>query len=204
MGKKLTIITLLLTACLVIAGCDGDYLEYEGKKYVSVPFSQDLFTCGFGMGGEFEVDETYPVECEQFDMIQTNGDLYVVKSQADEATSYYQDDTNYDWFVSIFDEETDEDSIIPIDITEEELTHIYQLEFQEKNLAIFFDEIQQQATLIKTSKDGVARGSMELALYEGKWYWRSGIIDDSREQDDTWPEYIYPMPDSFQDKIKMK
>ena len=204
MGKKLTIITLLLTACLVIAGCDGDYLEYEGKKYVLVPFSQDLFTCGFGMGGEFEVDETYPVECEQFDMIQTNGDLYVVKSQVDDATSYYQDDANYDWTVSIFDEEADEDPISPIDITEEELTHIYQLENQEKDLAIFFDEIQQQATLIKTSKDGVARGSMELALYEGKWYWRSGIIDDSREQDDTWPEYIYPMPDSFQDKIKMK
>jgi hypothetical protein len=203
MGKKLTIITLLLTACLVIAGCDGDYLEYEGKKYVPVPFSQDLFACGFGMGGEFEVDETYPVECEQFDMIQTNGDLYVVKSQADEATSYYQDDTNYDWIVSIFDEEADEDLISPIDITEEELTHIYQLENQEKDLAIFFDEIQQQATLIKTSKDGVARGSMELALYEGKWYWRSGIIDDSREKDDTWPEYIYPMPDSFQNKIKL-
>lgn len=206
MRKKPAIVTLLLilvAACLMMAGCSGDYWKYEGKKYVPVTFNQDLFTCGFGMGGEFEVDETYPVECEQFDMIHNNGDLYVVKSQADQATDYYQDDANYNWSVSIFAEDEEEDPVSPIAITPEELEYIYQLENQEKDLAVFFDEIQQQATLIKTSKDGVARGSMELALYDGKWYWRSGIIDDTREKDDTWPEYIYPMPDSFQDKIKL-
>ena len=203
MGKKFAIVTLLLTVCLAMTGCNGDSREYEGKKYVPVTFSQDIFTCGFGMAGDFVVDETYPVEGEQFDMIQNNGDLYVVKDQAGQAADYYQDDANYNWSVSIFAEDEDEDPVYPIAITAEELDYIYQLEDQEKDLAVFFDEIQQQATLIKTSKDGVARGSMELALYEGKWYWRSGIIDDSREKDDTWPEYIYPMPDSFQNRIKL-
>ncbi len=203
MEKKLAIVILLLTVSLVIAGCRGDYLEYQGKRYVPVTFSQDLFTCGFGMSGDFEVDETYPVECEQFNMIQNNGDLYVVKSQSDQATDYYQDDANYSWSVSIFVEDEEKDPIGPIEIIAEELDYIYQLENQEKNLTIFFDEIQQQATLIKTSKDGVARGSMELALYEDQWYWRSGIIDDTQEKDNSWPEYVYPMPDSFQDKIKL-
>ena len=198
---------LLVVCCLAMAGCgnnaNGDGLEYEGKSYVPVTFNQDIFSCSFGAEGEFETDVTYPIEGANFDMVHNSGDLYVAEDQADEAASYYQDDANYEWTVSIFAEDEEEDPVAPIEITAEELEYIYQLEEQEKDLAIYFDEIEQQATLIKTSKDGVARGSIELALYEGQWYWRSEIVDDTQEKDGTWPEYICPMPDSFQDKIKL-
>ena len=206
MRKILTSIMLFFCICLTLTSCgnrsEGGQMEYQGKAYVPVTFSQDIFSCGFGMSGEFETDVTYPIEGTQFDMIHNSGDLYVVEGQAGEAAAYYQDDANYDWSVSIFAEDEPEDPVYPIAITDAELTHIYELENQEKDLTLFFDDIEQQATLIKTSKDGIARGSIELALYEGQWYWRSAVIDENQEKDGTWPEYVYPMPESFQDKVK--
>ncbi len=203
MKKMATIAVSLLIVCLTMAGCSNeDTLAYNGEKYVPVEFNQDIFSCGFGVGGEFETDVTYPVKKAQFDMIHNSGDLYVTENQAGAAANYYQDDANYDWQISIFSEEGD-DAVSPIQITQEELDYIYEMEDQEKDLAIFFEEIQQQATLIKMSKDGIARGSIELALYDGQWYWRSEIIDENKEKDGTWAEYVYPMPKSFQDKIKL-
>ena len=194
-------------ACLAMTGCgsstSGDQLEYEGGKYVPVAFNQDIFSCSLGVEGEFETDVTYLIEDAQFDMIHNNGDLYVAEAQAGDAADYYQNDANYGWSVSILAEDEEEDPVAPIQITEEELEAIYGLDGQEKDLAIYFDDIEQQATLIKTSKDGIARGSIELALYDGQWYWRSEVIDETQEKDGTWPEYVYPMPESFQDKIKL-
>ena len=206
--RAITIIaTLLMVVCLAMTGCSpkagADQLEYEGSLYTLVEFNQDIFSCGFGMEGEFETDVTYPVENAQFDMVHNNGDLYCNEEQVEEANRYYQDDANYDWKISLFAEDEEEDPVSPIEVTAEELDYIYQLENQEKDKTLFFDDIGQQATLIKVSKDGVAWGSMELALYEGQWYWRSAVIDESQEKDGTWPEYIYPMPESFQDKIKL-
>jgi len=209
MRKTGTILALLLIVCLAMTGCSGneskiDQLEYEGKTYIPVTFNQDIFSCGLGVEGEFETDVTYPIEGAQFDMMHNSGDLYVAEDQAGEAANYYQDDGNYEWQISIFAEDEDEDPVSPIEVTTEELDYIYDMEAQEKDLAIYFDEIEQQATLIKTSRDGIARGSIELALYDGQWYWRTEIIDDTQEKDGTWPEYVYPMPESFQDKIKIK
>ena len=207
MKKRLVIVGILLVFCLTIAGCggnnNGDQLEYEGKNYVPVTFNQDIFCCGLGVEGEFDTDVTYPIEGAQFDLIHNSGDLYVVENQAGEAANYYQDDANYDWAVSLFDEDAAEGPVKPVEVTAEELAYIGEMEEQEKDLAIYFDEIEQQATLIKNSKDGVARGSIELALYEGQWCWRTEIIDDTQEQDGTWPEYIQLMPESFQNKIEL-
>lgn len=44
-------------------------------------------------------------------------------------------------------------------------------------------------------------GVTELAYYDGSWYWRSEIIDENREKDGTWPEYIHKLPDSLSNKI---
>jgi len=195
----------LLIACFMLAGCgtgSDNQLEYRGAEYVPVAFKQDIFSCGLGVEGEFETDVTYAFYHPQFQMIHNSGDLYCVKSQIKEANAYYQDDGNYIWQVSLLAEDEGEDTIVPVVMSKEELDEVYQMENQEKDQAVFFDEIQQQATLTKISKDGVARGSIELALYKGKWYWRTEIIDESREQDGTWPEYIQPMPKRFQKKIK--
>ena len=70
-----------------------------------------------------------------------------------------------------------------------------------KEKAIFFEEIEEFATLTKTSKDGMVSGLTELAYYEGSWYWRSEIIDESREKDGTWPEYVQELPESLSEKI---
>lgn len=207
MKKRTLMMVLLLAVCFVMIGCSNDSevdkLEYQGKTYVPVTFSQDIFSCVLGVEGEFETDVTYPIEGAQFDMIHNNGDLYVTEGQAGEAANYYQDDGNYEWEVSVFAEDEAEDLVSPIQITEDELDYIYELDDQEKDLAIYFDEIEQQATLIKTSKDGITRGSIELALYDGQWYWRTEIIDDTQEKDGTWPEYVYPMLESFQSKVKL-
>ena len=192
-------VAAFIIACLALTGCSSgtssDQLEYEGASYVPVTFNQDIFSCGLGVEGEFETDVSYPIGDAQFDMIHNNGDLYVAEEQAGEAAQYYQDDANYDWKISVMGEE--KDIVTPIEITLEERDYIYEMEGQEKDLAIYFDEIEQQATLIKTSKDGIARGSIELALYDGQWYWRTEIIDDTREKDGTWPEYVYPLPKGF-------
>lgn len=208
MKKRMITGALLLLLGLTMAGCGNndsktDLLQYEGKAYEPVTFNQDIFGVTLGVEGVFETDVTYPIEGAQFDMVHNNGDLYVTEGQAGEAANYYQDDANYDWEVSIFAEDEEEDPVSPIQITSEELEYIYGMEDQEKDQAIYFDEIQQQATLIKTSKDGIARGSIELALYDDRWYWRTEVIDDTQEKDGTWPEYIYPMPESFQNKIKL-
>lgn len=84
----------------------------------------------------------------------------------------------------------------------EELICLYEIEEQDKDPAIFFEEIEDFAKLTKTSKDGIVSGVTELAYYDGSWYWRSEIIDESREKDGTWPEYVQKLPDSLSTKIE--
>ena len=36
----------------------------------------------------------------------------------------------------------------------------------------------------------------------GGWNGKSEIIDESRENDGTWPEYIQPLPETLDRKIK--
>lgn len=203
--KKIIWVLTLFVSCFALTGCgtSGDQLKYEGETYVPITFQQDIFSLGLSLEGEFETDVTYPIAGTLFPMIHNSGDLYCTEDRIEEANDYYQDDTNYDWYISILSAQ-DENIVSPIEVSEEELDCIYKLEEQEHNLAIFFDDIEQQATLIKRSKDGIVCGSIELALYEGRWYWRSEIIDESREQDGTWPEYIQPMPNCFQKKIKLQ
>ena len=57
-------------------------------------------------------------------------------------------------------------------------------------------------SIAKISKDSVVRGTLSIAKYDGNWYWKSEVIDESREKDGTWPEYVQPLPESLNEKIK--
>ena len=119
-----------------------------------------------------------------------------------EANAFYADDENYVWYLLIdYDVEDKEGYSVDIELTADELAYVYNIEDKEKNLAVFFDELEKTASVFKISNDGVVRGTLSIGKYKGEWYWRSELIDESRESDGTWPEYIQPLPESLSDKI---
>ena len=180
----------------VLKGSD-DSLRYDNGNYVAMTFKPDVFHYDFcGTDDYIEEDETYPIEGGTFKMVYRDGDLYCLRNQEREAITYYADDANYHWQLITM---KGDDEAAPVDITlsEEDLKAIYTVEEQEKDLTLFFDEIEVQGTLRKISNDGIVVGTTELAYYQGRWYWRSEMIDDSETRDDTWPEYVYPLPKGF-------
>jgi len=76
------------------------------------------------------------------------------------------------------------------------------VEEQERELAVFFEEFEKLGSVFKISKDGVVRGTISIGKYEGQWYWRSEVIDESREKDGTWPEYVQALPETLSSKIE--
>ena len=103
------------------------------------------------------------------------------------------------WNVII--ETDDTENRYPIEISMEDSEYIYNMENMDKETAIFFEEIKTQGSLIKVSKDGFIEGRIGLAEYNGNWYWRTETIDESRERDYDWPEYIIPLPDALSGDI---
>ena len=104
-------------------------------------------------------------------------------------------------FVTISGEDVEDERTYPITITEEELSYIYSMEDMEKKKSIFYDEIEIFGSLSKISKDGIIIGITETAYCDGSWYWRSEVIDESREKYGTWAEYVQKLPDSLNEKI---
>lgn len=180
---------------------NDDTLKYDGDKYVPVQFSQDIFTYFYNGDEYFEEDKSYPINGAEWKLLYNSGDLFCIKDKSAEASAYYCSDENYDWFVTISGADVEDETTYPLIITEEELSYIYGVEDMEKEKAIFFEEIEKFGSLSKVSKDGIVVGITELAYYDGSWYWRSEIIDESREKDDSWPEYVQKLPDSLSKRI---
>lgn len=210
MDIKVILKYLLRVACIVFviwlvmysgfSFRDNDVMKYDGDKYLPIEYNQDIFAYYYIGDSEYgEEGEVSPVEGSKFDMVQCEGDLYCLKDEQEAAQSYYSSDENFIWSVAV---DTEDDIVTcPLEVTEEEMGAVYGIENQEKDQAIFFDEIEAFATLTKTSKDGIVSGVTELAYYEGNWYWRSEIIDESREKDGDWPEYVYAIPETLSQKI---
>ena len=198
-------VTILLAGCGVTADDSAYTTKYKGHKYVSLEYPENIFYYDYNGNSHdnfAEVDGKYPIDSEQWAMIWNAGDLYCIKRSIEEATAYYADDENYVWYALVdTDEEDNEINSCPITVTAAELEAVYDIENQERDLAIFFDEFEKQGSIFKISKDGVVRGTISVCKYEGAWYWKSEVIDESRERDDTWPEYIHPLPQSLSDKM---
>ena len=208
--RRLCVFTMMLTLAL-LTGCgvkvqaSGDEIKYEGKEYSITEYPSNVFSYDYNGNSHYDVEEVdgiYPIDSPNWDMIWNDGNLYCDKEYAAEANAFYADDENYVWYLLIdYDVEDKEGYSVDIELTADELAYVYNIEDKEKNLAVFFDELEKTASVFKISNDGVVRGTLSIGKYKGEWYWRSELIDESRESDGTWPEYIQPLPESLSDKI---
>lgn len=210
MKKAIIGLCVLLTIMLSLSGCGeqnvsaGDTVKYDGTEFAALEYPENVFFYDYNGNSHDnfeEVDGIYPIDSPNWEMIWNGGDLYCNVKDVDKANSYYADDENYVWYVLIDNEEYDEPDAWDLEFTTDEIVGIYGVESQEKDLAIFFDEIEKMGSLIKISEDSIIRGTISIGKYKGQWYWRTEIIDDSIEEDGTWPEYVIPLPESVNGKI---
>ena len=196
----MAIALLVLAMMLMFTNSDTDTVKYEGEKYSVLGYPADIFMYDLAEGVECEEDETVPLEGSQWRMVYNNGDVYCHIDDFNEANAYYNNHENYDWYVNI--EYEDSEKMYKINPSIDDFEYIYRMEDMNKETAIFFDEIETQGSLIKVSKDGFIEGRTGLAEYGGKWYWRTETIDESREHDGDWPEYVIPLPAAVSDQIE--
>jgi len=211
------LMVFVFTAC--VANSDtfqwegGDAFSIEGEKYAAVELEQDLFFydatlrenedgSGWNIVSEDEDGEhMYAAKSGTGEPLYYNGTFYCREGMEEEIITYYADDENYNWYVEFdLDDGTVRQS--EINVTPKELTSLYTLEKREKQQSIFFEGIEAMASLIKVSKDQLVEGRTSLLYTDGHWYWRTETIDESREQDGQWAEYIQPLPESLSEKIK--
>lgn len=192
---------IIVVALIVIVGCivfdknDTKILKYEGKSYVYLEYRNDLFLYDYITDKEFEVDEIYPVKIGKWDGIYSEGDLYVEKSQINEAINYYQDDDNYDWYFVYEVDDKEKEKVIAI--TEDEKKYLYDLDNKKKEVTITFDEIKYFGNIKKVSKDKTVSGIITLANVDNKWYWKSEIMKDDLN------EYVIALPSSLNEKMNI-
>ena len=210
-NKRLACVFMLMLTLVLLAGCgirahsSGDTIHYEGKEYAIIEYPANIFTYDYNGNSHYDiekVDGIYPIDSPNWDMVWNDGTLYCDKKYASKANAFYANDENYVWYLLIdYDVEDNEGYSVDIELTTDELEYVYNIDAKEKDLALFFDELEKTASIFKISNDGVVRGTLSVGKYKGKWYWRSEIIDESRESDGTWPEYVQPLPKSLSDKI---
>ena len=182
---------------------EGEYItsetvDYEGNTYVYMGFNEDIFYYDLSSSMYYEEDIVHLISNEKRDMVYLNGDLFVLDAQVEDARAYYGDDANYQWSVEIYSDDSEEPDIYPLTISAEDLIYIYGYEAAEKKETLFFEQIEEFGMLKKTSEDGLISGSTSLAFYEGAWYWRSEMIDESAE---GWPEYVFRLPEAVNTQI---
>ncbi len=200
----------------------GDAFSYLGEQYVSVDLSKgiffnDVYLIAPDGSQDQEKDDTivwqavfdeeedddgesmYIAESGMGETLYYNGTFYCREECLDAVMAYYDDDENFDWS---FETEHEEMSVIqPVSLTEEECDWIYGLEEMDKEKSVFLAEAEAQGSLVRCSRDGLICGRTSLLQYDGEWYWQSEIIDENREIDGDWPEYIQPLPESLSEKI---
>lgn len=174
----------------------ADTMSYNGKTYVCLEYNMDIFTYGFNSSNYYETDVIYPVSHDKWDIIYFNEDLFILDSQVKEAKSYYADDSNYEW--SFIVEDSDFEKEFPILINDDELKYLYDMDNMKKDKTMLFSEIEKFGTLKKVSKDNFVYAIITLAYFEDSWYFRTEVIDDSKEND---PEYVIKLPDSINEKV---
>ena len=125
--------------------------------------------------------------------------MYCHTDDFNDANVYYSNHENYEWYVMVENGETEK--TYQINPSMEDFEYIYRMEDINKETSVFFDEIEMQGSLIKVSKDGFIEGRTGLALYDDSWYWRTETIDENRECDGEWPEYVIPLPEAVSIEI---
>lgn len=173
-----------------------DIVSYNGKTYVTLQYNADIFTYFFNADGYYDEESVQPVSHDKWDVVYCGGDLFVNEKQAREAEKYFADDANYQWFAA-FDED-DAVRKVPLTISKEELEFLYNIEDVPRSETVTFDEINQFADIMKISNDGLVYAVTTLAQCNDAWYWKTEVIDDSREDN---AEYVIKLPDSLCEKL---
>lgn len=194
------IIVILVSSVVLLLKKENDNLidtiSYQGKTYVYLEYNADIFTYYYNSDDYYEVDVIYPISHDKWDMIYLEDDIFVLDKEVSEAKKYYADDSNYDWFFIVEDNEVETE--FSISVSDEELKYLYNMENMKREETMLFTDIKKFGTLKKTSKDGFISSIITLAYYKDSWYWRTEIIDDSKEND---PEYVIKLPESLNNKI---
>ena len=198
--KKIVIAIILIATIFIVLSLAKKYnnrftetIQYNKKNYVLLKYNMDIFTYYHNNNKYYEEDIIHPVSHDKWDVVYLNGDLFILEKQVKNAIKYYSDDKNYNWYI-VFDEE---DNIVKklISINKEELSYLYNIENEERNKTIIFDEIQQFADIQKISRDGLVQAIITLARVDGDWYYKTEIMTD----DDK--EYVIKLPNSLNNKI---
>ena len=209
-NKKVICITILLLILnMLLPGCSKqnviniDIVNFEGNEYKLLEYPENEFYYDYNGNSHDnfeEVDGRYPIDSPQWNMIWNAGDLYCAVDRVEEAENYYSNDDNYEWYIVINTE--DDELSYPINVNDDELESIYKLEEMERTTSLFWEEFEAQGSLIKISKDSIVRGTISIIKFNGSWYWKSEVIDESREKDGDWPEYVQPLPETLNNKIE--
>ena len=170
-----------------------DTVKYKGKTYVLLEYNMDILTYNFNSNGYYEEDKIIPVSNDKWDVVYFNGDLFVLENQVDEATNYYADDSNYEWYI-VFDKD-DKEIMFPISLNEEEIKYLYNIENVSKDKTIKFDDIKQFASIVKISKDDFIQALTVLVYCDESWHWKTEIMNENDE------EYVIELPRSLNEKI---
>ena len=172
-----------------------DVINYKGNTYMLLEYNMDIFTYGNNRTYEYVEDEILPVEHDKWDIVFCSGDFFVLDKHIEEATKYYANDDNYEWYFMY--EEDEENVKVPINIDKESIEYLYNLDKMERKVAISFDEIEMFGDIVKVSKDGFIQGIISLVKYKESWYWKTEVMtDDDRE-------YIIPISESLNKKMKI-
>ena len=206
--KKILAAIAILSMLCFLTGCNNNQytgsnkVTFEGTDYIYLEYPTDVFYYDYHgtlPSDMEEVDAICPIQSPQWNCIWNGGDLYVAEEDFDDAQQYVLSEDNYDWFV-LLDSENQQD-LRSIELTDDEREAVYAVDSQPRETAVYFDDFQALGSMYKISKDGMVRGTLSLAKYNGMWHWKSEIIDDSQTKDDTWPEYIQPLPESLNEKL---
>ena len=203
-GKYLLVAGFM--CALVISGltaCQSDVetITYENEKYVLLEYNQDILYYDFRNINDqyFEVEEISPIEECKWDMIWVEGDLFVEEADYKEAQEYYSDEANYEWYVTVEDEA--EDKTYTVTLSEEDISYIYDMESLEKEISFYYEEIETFGTLGKISKDQIIDARTSIVRCNGTWYWNTETIDENKEKDGEYPEFVKELPESLTKQI---
>lgn len=187
---------IIITVLVLVKNKDNvliDSISYKDKTYICLEYNMDIFTYYHNSNNYYEEDMIHPISHNKWDMVYFNGDLFILDSEVEKAKKYYANDKNYEWFVA-FDED-EEQKIVPISITKEELEYLYNMENSQKKETILFEEIEKFSSIIKISKDKTVYSLITLAYCRESWYWKTEIMNDADE------EYVIKLPNSLNQKI---
>lgn len=170
-----------------------DTITYKNNTYVLLEYNMDIFNYDLNKNNYYEEDIIHPIPNKKWNVVYFNGDLFILDKQVKEATKYYQDDNNYEWYFIVDEEETEKEFSIPIN--NKELKYIYDMDNMKKITSLTFNDIEKMGTLKKVSKDGFISAIICLANYNDSWYYRTEIMNEKDE------EYIIVLPETLNKKI---